>query len=209
MHGVARQRLAAQQQRRREEGAFGNALAHAARSRRPRRTPLRRPAAAAPRARPRRLLRPARPARPCARPRPPGRPPPPWPAARASASATASSCWRGTMARRIAVHFWPALTVISRATSLTKRSNSGSSGVTSGPRMAQFSESASALNGTERRTRFGVHAQPGRGVGRSGEGDDVLAVEPVEQVAGAADHQLQRAGGQQPRLVHQPHRRPR
>ena len=39
---------------------------------------------------------------------------------------------RGTMARRIAVHFWPALTVISRATSLTNRSNSSSSGVTSG-----------------------------------------------------------------------------
>ena len=44
-------------------------------------------------------------------------------------AATASRCLRGTIARRIAVHFWPALTVISRATSLTKRSNSSSSGV--------------------------------------------------------------------------------
>lgn len=66
-----------------------------------------------------------------------------------SRSATASACVRGTMMRRIAVHFWPAFAVISRATSLTNRSNSGSSGVTSGARIAQFSESASAVNGTE------------------------------------------------------------
>ena len=72
-----------------------------------------------------------------------------------SRDATASSCARGTMARRIAVHFCPAFAVISRATSLTKRSNSSSSGDTSGARMAQFSESASALNGTDWRTRFG------------------------------------------------------
>lgn len=70
-------------------------------------------------------------------------------------SATASRCWRGTIARRIAVHFWPALTVISRATSFTNRSNSSSPGVTSGARIAQLSESASALNGIEWRTRFG------------------------------------------------------
>ena len=61
---------------------------------------------------------------------------------------TPSRCWRGTMARRIAVHFCPALVVISRATSLTKRSNSSSSGVTSGARIAQFNESASAVKGT-------------------------------------------------------------
>ena len=70
-------------------------------------------------------------------------------------SATASRCWRGTMARRMAVHFWPALMVISRTTSLTKRSNSSSSGVTSGARIAAFSESASALNGMLWRTTFG------------------------------------------------------
>ena len=51
-----------------------------------------------------------------------------WRGGRASASATASSWARGTMARRMAVHFCPALTVISRATSLTKRSNSGRAG---------------------------------------------------------------------------------
>ncbi|MND20560.1 hypothetical protein D3C80_108930 [compost metagenome] len=70
--------------------------------------------------------------------------------------ATASMCLAGTMARRMAVHFCPALVVISRTTSLMYRSNSSLSGVTSGPRMAQFSESASAVNGTELRTRFGV-----------------------------------------------------
>ncbi|MOA01098.1 hypothetical protein D3C78_1204850 [compost metagenome] len=71
-------------------------------------------------------------------------------------SATASMRFCGTMMRRMAVHFCPALTVISRATSLTNRSNSSSSGVTSGARIAQFSESASAVNGTELRIRLGV-----------------------------------------------------
>ena len=47
------------------------------------------------------------------------------------------------MTRRIAVHFWPALTVISVTTPLTNRSNSGSSAVTSVPRIEQLSESAS------------------------------------------------------------------
>ena len=51
------------------------------------------------------------------------------------------------MARRIAVHFCPAFTVISRTTSFTNKSNSSSSGVTSGAKIAQLSESASALNG--------------------------------------------------------------
>ena len=49
----------------------------------------------------------------------------------------------GTIARRMAVHFCPALTVISATTPLTKSSSSGSSDVTSGPRIEQFSESAS------------------------------------------------------------------
>ncbi|MNE92044.1 hypothetical protein D3C80_1897300 [compost metagenome] len=56
----------------------------------------------------------------------------------------------------MAVHFCPALVVISRTTSLMYRSNSSLSGVTSGPRMAQLSESASAVNGTELRIRLGV-----------------------------------------------------
>ncbi len=46
-----------------------------------------------------------------------------------------------------------------------------------------------------------VHAQLGGGVGRAGEGHDVGAVEPVEQVAGAADHELQAARGQEARAV--------
>ena len=59
------------------------------------------------------------------------------------------------MARRMAVHFWPALVVISFATSFTNRSNSSSSGLTSGPRMAQLSESASALKGMLFFTKLG------------------------------------------------------
>ncbi len=48
----------------------------------------------------------------------------------------------------MAVHFWPALTVISVATALTNRSSSGSSAVTSGPSTEQLSESASTLRVT-------------------------------------------------------------
>ena len=55
----------------------------------------------------------------------------------------------------MAVHFWPALTVISRATSATNRSNSVVPGTAAGPRIAAFSESASALKRTDRPTRFG------------------------------------------------------
>ncbi len=47
----------------------------------------------------------------------------------------------------MAVHFWPALAVISLTTSLAKISNSSSSGVTSGARMALLRKSASALKG--------------------------------------------------------------
>ena len=60
-----------------------------------------------------------------------------------TASMTASADEPGTITRRMAVHFWPALTVISATTPLTNRSNSGSSTATSGPSTEQLSESAS------------------------------------------------------------------
>ena len=53
------------------------------------------------------------------------------------------------MMRRIAVHFCPALLVISRTTSLRYRSNSGVPGTASGPRMDALSESVSAVNATD------------------------------------------------------------
>ncbi len=62
---------------------------------------------------------------------------------------TSSSMPDGTMVRRMAVHFCPALVVISRTTSLMNRSNSSVPGAASGPRMEQLSESASMLNRTE------------------------------------------------------------
>ena len=124
-----------------------------------------------------------------------------------SRSATASRCWRGTMARRIAVHFWPALTVISRATSLTKSSNSSSSGVTSGARIAQLSESASALNGTDWRIRFGCTRSLA-----------AVSAEPVKVTTSWPSRRSSRSPvppitscsapvGQQAGLDHQPHRR--
>ena len=55
----------------------------------------------------------------------------------------------GTSALRMAVHFCPALTVISRTTSLTKRSNSAVPVRASGPSTQQLSESVSATKRTE------------------------------------------------------------
>ena len=72
-----------------------------------------------------------------------------------SASTTASAMAAGTMTRRIAVHFCPALTVISVTTPLTNRSSSGSSTVTSGPRIEQLSESASTPSRTPPCSTFG------------------------------------------------------
>ncbi len=87
---------------------------------------------------------------------------------RALAAATTSSMrFAGTSARRIAVHFCPALTVISVTSCLTNRSNSSVPGAASGPRIEQFSESASTLNRTEFaattgwvRNRWPVEAEP-------------------------------------------------
>ena len=73
----------------------------------------------------------------------------------ASASTTAPTCALGTSERRMAVHFCPVFSVSSRTTSRTNRSNSSLPGVASGPRIEQFSESASALNRTASRTTAG------------------------------------------------------
>ena len=72
-----------------------------------------------------------------------------------TASATASRCSPGTNARRIAVHFCPALTVISVVSCFTYRSNSGVPGPASGPRIEQLSESASAVKRTARAVSVG------------------------------------------------------
>ena len=71
-----------------------------------------------------------------------------------TASPKALSCWRGTMTRRMAVHFWPAFSVISRTTSFTRRSNRSVPGVQSGPRMAELMLSASMFTRMERRRTF-------------------------------------------------------
>jgi len=62
---------------------------------------------------------------------------------------TSSTIGSGTIVRRIAVHFCPAFDVISRTTSLTKRSNSSVPGFDSGPSIEKLSESASWLNRVE------------------------------------------------------------
>ena len=55
----------------------------------------------------------------------------------------------------MAVHFCPAFPVISRATSLMNRSNSGVSGPASAPRMAAFRLSASMVKRVELATSAG------------------------------------------------------
>ena len=87
--------------------------------------------------------------------------------AAARASAAAPRCSAGTSALRMAVHFWPALTVISLTISAANRSNSGVPGTAQGASTAALSESASALNRTARsstpgcaRSRRAVAAEP-------------------------------------------------
>ena len=104
------------------------------------------------------------------------------------------------MTRRMAVHFWPAFTVISRATSLTKRSNSGRAGGGVGAEdrgveaVGLHGEAGGVLD--DRRARLELAAGPGG----AGEGDGVLPGHVVEQVAGRAGDQLDRALGQDARL---------
>ena len=59
------------------------------------------------------------------------------------------------MARRMAVHFCPAFTVISVATSLTNRSNSGVPGAASGPSTEALRLSCSATKRTDSRMTVG------------------------------------------------------
>ena len=64
------------------------------------------------------------------------------------AFSTSSINSSGTMILRTAVHFCPALMVISFTVSLMNKSNSGVSGVACFPKMVAFKESASKLKET-------------------------------------------------------------
>ena len=84
-----------------------------------------------------------------------------------TAWATASYCDAGTRTRRMAVHFCPDLTVISRTTSLTSRSKAGEPAASPGISSAEFRLSASTFARTERdatagwpRTAAAVSAEP-------------------------------------------------
>ena len=68
----------------------------------------------------------------------------------ASASATTSASPTGTKMRRMAVHFCPALTVISRTTSLMNASKPGVPGAAAGASSAAFTLSASIFTGSSR-----------------------------------------------------------
>ena len=116
------------------------------------------------------------------------------------ASTTVSAIASGTITRRMAVHFWPALTVISVTTPLTKRSSSGSSGVTSGPRIEQLSESASTPSRTPPCRTEGCWRSVRAGGGGAGERDRVLRTQLLEQSGGTAAQQLQGPLGQDARV---------
>ena len=167
--------VAAEHERRREEGAVGDALA------------FRREAVARRRRRsrcPRRAARARSPTSACCAfeasapiftPSTAGSPTLTLARRSRSRAAIASRCRRGTIARRIAVHFWPALTVISRATSLAKRSNSSSSGRHVGAEDGGVERIGLGVERDRARQQVGVAAQLQRRVGRAGEGDDVAA----------------------------------
>jgi hypothetical protein len=114
---------------------------------------------------------------------------------------------RGTRIRRIAVHFCPALAVISRWTSFRNRSNSGVPGTASGPRIVAFRLSCSATKRTAPLRSFGRRPQGQRRGGRAREADHILPVQPVQKIAQIARDQLHRAFGQDAAFQHDPHRR--
>ena len=95
--------------------------------------------------------------------------------------------------RRIAVHFCPAFTVISRTTSRTKASKAALPGDEPGASSAALMLSASMLTGTLFVTTLAWPRTRARGVGRAGERDDVIGAERVEEIAGAAADEAQRA----------------
>ncbi len=133
------------------------------------------------------------PARPCGSSRCADRRPRSWPAAPRSPRSRRPCALAGTMMRRIAVHFWPALAVISRCTSRTKRVEFRRAGRGIG---AEDRGVERILLGHEAHRVFqqvAVGAQHQRRRCRAGEGDHVLTIQPVEQVAGAAGHELDRA----------------
>ena len=113
------------------------------------------------------------------------------PSAVDNASTSSPAIAAGAMMRRIAVHFCPALLVISLTTSFIYRSNSGVPG--HGVRTEYRRVERIGLGGE----RDGLADDAGmllqcfgRGL-RAGEGDRVLAVEVIEQVTDAAANQLQ------------------
>ena len=71
------------------------------------------------------------------------------PSALRSASSTSVTRPAGTSAFLMAVHFWPAFTVISRTTSRTNSSSSGVPAPASGPSTEELSESVSEVKRTE------------------------------------------------------------
>jgi hypothetical protein len=77
-------------------------------------------------------------------------------------------------------------------------------GTASGPRIVAFRLSCSATKRTAPLRSRGGTAQRQRRVGGAREADHVLPVEPVEQIAQIARHQLQRAFGQDAALQHDP-----
>ena len=77
--------------------------------------------------------------------------------------------------RRIAVHFCPALSVISRTTSFTNNPNSSESGATPGARMIAFRLSASMFRRIERATTFGCVLMRA-----------AVAAEPVKQITSSS-----------------------
>ena len=108
------------------------------------------------------------------------------------ACSTASRYCAGAMARRMAVHFCPAFTVISVATSLIeielRRSGPGVRPKQGGVEAVLLRHEADGLPHYD-----GVRPKLERGVGGPREADDVLAGQMVEQVADSADDKLDRA----------------
>ncbi len=117
-----------------------------------------------------------------------------------TASSTALPSDAGTIALRMAVHFCPAFTLISRTTSRTKSSNSGAPACTSSPSIEELSESVSAVKRTERSAIAACRRRIAAVAAEPVKETTVLAVQVIEQIADAAADELHGACRQHTRI---------
>ena len=115
-----------------------------------------------------------------------------------SPSMTASTCASGTMMRRMAVHFCPALVVISRCTSFRKRSNSALPGAASAKskRSLEFEARMAAERGEKMREEEAAAEEKKTALQKSKEAREAAQkARPIQEAAPRKERAVSSSGG--------------